>query len=89
LFQNQNKQKETQPDYTGNLEIPNDVAQDIVAQINEGIEAPKIDLAGWKKVGKSGLAFVSLRGNLERNRRDGVSSFQAPSKNEPRDEIPF
>ena len=51
LFQNQNKQKETQPDYTGNLEIPNDVAQDIIAQINEGIEAPKIDLAGWLEEG--------------------------------------
>ena len=92
LFQNQNKQKETQPDYTGNLEIPNDVAQDIIAQINEGIEAPKIDLAGWKKVGKSGLAFVSLRGNLERNRRGGASSFQAPSNNvsnDANDEIPF
>lgn len=86
LFQNRNKQKETQPDYTGNLEIPNDVAQDIVAQINEGIDPPKIDLVGWKKVGQSGLAFVSLRGNLEKSRKDMMSpSFP----NQVDDEIPF
>ena len=58
LFQNQNKQKETQPDYTGNLEIPKRCWLRIsLPKSMKVIEAPKIDLAGWKKVGKSGLAL--------------------------------
>ena len=45
LFQNTKKQKESQPDYQGNVEIGD----------------KKYSLAGWKKNDKNGKTYLSLK----------------------------
>ena len=49
LFQNDRKQKETQPDYTGSMEVDPSVVRDLYAQLEEGNDRPKATLAGWKR----------------------------------------
>lgn len=99
FFTNDRKQSPTQPDYTGNLSVEHDVVHDLMRQIEEGVEHPKIDLAGWKKVSKNGRAFMSLRGSVLRDRREQSTPMarQAPMGRPtadvksavPDDEIPF
>lgn len=68
LFTNNRKSKETQPDYTGSLELSDEVVNDLVDQISRGITKPKLSLAGWKKVSqKNGTTYLSLRGTSLRN----------------------
>tara|TARA_R100001440_G_scaffold42760_1_gene62513 strand:- start:281 stop:580 length:300 start_codon:yes stop_codon:yes gene_type:complete len=90
LFANKKKTKQNSPDYTGNLELSDEVVNDLVSQMERGVEKPKINLAGWKKVAKkTGDTFLSLRGSAfeERGRQSGG---YAPAKQEPLDDdIPF
>lgn len=65
LFTNDRKQKPNQPDYTGDLELSDEVINDLVEQMSRGNAKPKLRLAGWKKTSKkTGKAFVSLTGSL-------------------------
>lgn len=96
LFSNDRKQSPNQPDYTGNLSLDHDVVMDLYQQIQEGVEHPKADLAGWKKTAKSGRSFLSLRGkeSWERskdnmNRSAAMSTGQAVRNDVSDDEIPF
>ena len=94
FFPNDRKQNPNQPDYTGNLTLEHEVVHDLMKQIEEGVEHPKLDLAGWKKVSKAGRTFLSVRGNKMRDRQDGQASaqngysksYQTPVED---DEIPF
>jgi hypothetical protein len=61
LFTNDRKKSDKAPDYTGNLELSDEVLRDLVAQAKEG-KTPKMELVGWKKMGKSGKGFLSLVG---------------------------
>lgn len=83
LFVNARKTSATQPDYTGNLELEHDVIRDLMAQVEEGVEHPRVDIACWKKVSKAGKSFMSLRGNIIRDRQEGggyqPQASQAPS----------
>ena len=83
LFNNARKTSATQPDYTGNLELEHDVIRDLMAQVEEGVEHPRVDIACWKKISKAGKAFMSLRGNIIRDRQEGggyqPKQSQAPS----------
>lgn len=84
LFTNIRKQKPSQPDYTGSLEISDEVLSDLVSQMERGISKPKLDLAGWKRVSsKNGSTFLSLVGNIQYEKKDQGSS--APLN----DEVPF
>mgnify|MGYP000880846844 FL=1 len=94
LFQNDRKEKPTQPDYTGNIELGPEVIRDLMAQLDEGVEQPKANLVGWRKTGKTGRPFLSLRGSIMRERQAEGSGYQsqAPANTAVAgldDEIPF
>ncbi len=94
LFQNDRKEKPTQPDYTGNIELEPEVIRDLMAQLDEGVEQPKANLVGWRKTGKTGRPFLSLRGSIMRERQAEGSGYQsqAPANTAAAgldDEIPF
>ena len=94
LFQNDRKQKNTHPDYNGSLELGHDVIQDLMDQMNSGIEKPKFDLAGWRKVSKNGKNFLSLVGDMnwkrkkELRERGGYRNNSQPTYNK-KEEVPF
>lgn len=87
LFSNERKQKPNQPDYTGSLELSDEVVNDLVDQVSRGVSKPKISLAGWKRTSqKSGKTFVSLNGSVHQERQQQAS----PNANKPLDDtIPF
>tara|TARA_R110002126_G_scaffold179555_1_gene328598 strand:+ start:1488 stop:1799 length:312 start_codon:yes stop_codon:yes gene_type:complete len=94
LFQNDRKEKPTQPDYTGNIELEPEVIRDLMAQLDEGVEQPKANLVGWRKTGKTGRPFLSLRGSIMRERQAEGTGYQsqAPANTAVAgldDEIPF
>jgi hypothetical protein len=95
LFQNDKKQKETQPDYTGSMEMDPEVVKDLWDQLQSGNERPKASLAGWRKVSKNGKPFLSLRSSLLQERKNNASyKSQAPngyrqSNQDLDDEVPF
>ncbi len=87
LFTNNRKEKATQPDYTGHIELSDEVVNDLVAQMAEGNPKPKLDLAGWKRVSqKNGSTFLSLVGNTHYARK---ANGQSQSKTLTNDEVPF
>lgn len=94
LFQNDRKQKNTHPDYNGSLELGHDVIQDLMDQMNSGIEKPKFDLAGWRKVSKNGKNFLSLVGDMnwkrkkELQERGGYRNNSQSTYNK-KEEVPF
>ena len=59
LFVNDRKQKDTHPDYEGTLDLDEELVRCLLDQLKAG-EVPKLDIKGWKKVGKSGKKFLSL-----------------------------
>lgn len=96
LFQNDRKQNDRQPDYTGNIEIDAETVTDLWNQLQEGVANPKANLVGWRKTSKNGRPFLSLRSDLLRERKSGGGSYQAPEgyqnnkqSNDMDDEIPF
>lgn len=94
LFQNDRKEKPTQPDYTGNIELEPEVIRDLMAQLDEGVEQPKANLVGWRKIGKTGRPFLSLRGSIMRERQAEGSGYQSQAAANTAvagldDEIPF
>lgn len=89
LFTNDRKQKPNQPDYTGDLELPDEVVNDLVEQMSRGITKPKLRLAGWKKVSKkTGKTFVSLTGSKFEERQAQAQQPQAQNTGLD-DNIPF
>jgi hypothetical protein len=65
LFEAKVRKTDRSPDYTGQLELPPEVVEDLAKQIKNGNQKPKLSLIGWKKIsGKSGKPFLSLRGNI-------------------------
>lgn len=95
LFQNDRKQNERQPDYTGNIEMDHATVTDLWNQLQEGVQNPKANLVGWRKVSKNGKPFLSLRSDLLRERKEsGGSGYQYNQSNQNEsnqmdDEIPF
>ena len=89
LFTNNRKEKPSQPDYTGSLEISDEVLSDLVSQMERGISKPKLDLAGWKRVSKkNGSTFLSLVGNVQYVKKEqGSPAPQA--RTSLNDEVPF
>jgi hypothetical protein len=91
LFQNNRKQGERQPDYTGNLAFDPDVVMDLYNQLQSGIEQPKVELASWRKTSRNGNPFLSLKASIpyERREEDQTSRQEPPRNNNLNDEIPF
>jgi hypothetical protein len=88
LFTNDRKQKPNQPDYTGDLELSDEVINDLVEQMSRGNPKPKLRLAGWKKTSqKTGKTFVSMIGSKFEERQQAQ---QPQANNAPiSDDIPF
>ena len=95
LFQNDRKQNERQPDYTGNIEMDHETVTDLWNQLQEGVQNPKANLVGWRKVSKNGKPFLSLRSDLLRERKESNGSgyqynqSNQNASNQMDDEIPF
>ena len=88
LFTNERKQTPKQPDYTGDLELSDEVINDLVDQMSRGNAKPKLRIAGWKKTSKkTGKVFVSLIGSKfeERQQAPLAQSYNTPLA----DDIPF
>ena len=81
LFSNNKKKTEKQPDFTGDLELSDEVVNDLVDQMSRGITKPKLSLAGWKKVSRKGLNFMSLVGSVQRERSQ--NSYDGTNNNTP------
>lgn len=60
FFANTRKQTPNQPDYRGDLQISHEVLDNLIAQRQAGVQFPKMELSGWKKVANSGTTFISL-----------------------------
>jgi|AACY02.16.fsa_nt_gi hypothetical protein len=95
IFQNGRKQKDSHPDYQGEIEIGPEAMQSLIAQRDRGEEFPKVEIAGWKKTTKNGDMFLSVNANppYEGERKGsnapsggGQSFSPAPT---PDDKIPF
>ena len=99
LFTAKNKRTENSPDYSGSMELEMDVVDDLIAQKNEGISQPKVNLVGWKKVAKSGVPYLRIISNVEKARLDAKEEMAEKRQNDIKknnasddkldDEIPF
>ena len=99
LFIAKQRKSEKSPDYNGLLELDMEVVDDLIAQKREGIHQPKVNLVDWKKVAKSGNAYLRIIANVEKERLEasesGDQGYQKPrqepnsSNNTLDDEIPF
>jgi|TARA_B000000609_G_C23981440_1_gene244697 hypothetical protein len=82
LFTNNNKKTPNQPDYTGDLELSDEVINDLVEQMSRGNPKPKLRLAGWKKTSKkTGATFVSLTGSMyqeSNQKKENADGFAPP-----------
>ena len=81
LFSNNKKKTEKQPDFTGELELSDEVVNDLVDQMSRGITKPKLSMAGWKKVSRNGLNFMSLVGSVPREKPQ--NSYDSTNNNNP------
>lgn len=80
LFANKSKQKETSPDYSGEVII--DVR---TLKAENGLAT--LRLAGWKKTGKSGASFLSLA--LSEPMQQQQQAAPAASLADMEDDVPF
>ena len=80
LFTAKSKRTEKSPDYSGSLEFEMDVVNDLIAQKNEGISQPKVNLVGWKKVAKTGLPYLRIISNVEKARLDAKEEIAEKRK---------
>ena len=89
LFVAKQNRSDRSPDYNGILELDMEVVDDLIAQKQEGIEQPKVNLVGWKKVAKSGNAYLRIIANMEKERKDNQKEKveQKPTEDKSDDEI--
>ena len=82
--------KPNQPDFTGDLELPDEVVSDLVSQMERGNKKPKLRLAGWKKQSKKGTKFISILGSKFEERQPMQQQQQTQSNNfDLDDDVPF
>tara|TARA_E500000318_G_C3534990_1_gene202178 strand:- start:446 stop:742 length:297 start_codon:yes stop_codon:yes gene_type:complete len=89
LFANQRKQKPTQPDFTGDLELSDEVVSDLVSQMERGNKKPKLRLAGWKKQSKKGTKFISILGSKFEERQPAQQRQTQSNDFDLNDDVPF
>lgn len=73
IFFNNRKQTPNSPDYRGELRLSQEVVQNLIQQMQSGVQFPMLDIAGWKKTSNNGTVFVSLSGKkpYEKNGNQG------------------
>lgn len=72
LFHESAPESEKHPNYTGNINV----------------EGKEYRLAGWKRTGKSGVPFLSLKISEPRQKQSGYESFKQ-SKPQPKKDVPI
>lgn len=77
FFANTRKQQQNHPDYRGDLQISSELLDNLIAQRQAGVQFPKLELSGWKKVANSGTTFISLSAKKPYVKGDG-GQRQAP-----------
>jgi len=85
LFPAKQKKSEKSPDFTGKLELSNEVVNDLISQMERGVDKPVISIVGWRKTSKAGNNFVSLVGNVFKE----MEGNRQPQPKQINDEIPF
>ena len=85
LFPAKQKKSDKSPDFTGKLELSNEVVNDLISQMERGVDKPVISIVGWRKTSKAGNNFVSLVGNVFKEMEDNLQ----PQPKQINDEIPF
>jgi len=73
LFKNDKKEKESQPDYRGPINV-------------QGVE---MELAAWLKTSQKGKKFMSLKIGPKWEPKESAAPQQAPPKDDFDDDIPF
>ena len=69
LFTNETKKSENSPDYSGYLELDAEVMEDFIKQKQNNQSKVSMDLVGWKKVAKSGKAFLRVIANVRKEKK--------------------
>jgi hypothetical protein len=72
LFTNNERTKETQPHYRGNVKVTTEQINKLIEMINAGLE-PALQLSAWCKKSAAGMDYISI--NAEAYMKD---SPQAP-----------
>lgn len=62
FFANNRKQTQNAPDYRGELRLSREVVDNLVQQLNSGVQFPALELSGWKKTSGSGTTYISMSG---------------------------
>jgi hypothetical protein len=78
FFANNRKQKESHPDYRGELRLSKEVIESLIDQMSHGVQFPAIEISGWKKTSASGTVFISLSGKKPYVKPDQGGQRQAP-----------
>lgn len=95
LFANNNRQKDTHPNYRGTLRLDADAIASLVEQQQRGVPAPMLELSAWKKESSKGV-FLSLNAKRPYEKKpsqgggygSGRTASNGPSF-DLNDEIPF
>ena len=83
LFKNNKKTKAGQPDYTGNWTLTAELLQAYKEEMGSQSEL-KVDLAAWRKEGKSGpFLSLSVSAPYKGERRGGAAPRSQPDSDDP------
>lgn len=82
FFANNRKQQQNHPDYRGELRLSQEVVRNLMAQIDQGVQFPAIELSGWKKTSNSGTVYISLSGKKPYV-KDGQGGGQSSGQRQP------
>jgi uncharacterized protein (DUF736 family) len=62
FFANTRKTAQNAPDYRGELRISKEVLDNLVQQVQSGVQFPALEVSGWRKTSNSGTTYISMSG---------------------------
>ena len=80
LFANNRKTAQNAPDYRGELRISKEVLDNLVQQVQSGVQFPALEVSGWRKTSNSGTTYISMSGRKPyvKDGQGGQQQRQAP-----------